>query len=73
MDIVDVDARSVIGNTWQRCESTFSHRNVESVASDASGHSLVTVLTRNKRIVPVCIPTDMKLAPRAATPDHKKK
>ena len=55
LDIVEVDARSVIGNTWQRCESTFSHRKDDIVASAAaSGHSLVTtVLTRNKRMVPV--------------------
>ena len=63
---VDVDAKSVIGKTWHRWESTFSHRNEDIVfassttaAASEDSPDVEDVVTRKRRIVPVWIPTEM--------------
>ena len=54
--IVVVEARSVMAWTWQRC-----------VSASEQTKFFVSDVTSNKRIVPLWMPTAMKLNPRAAS------
>ena len=58
---VDVDAKSVIGNTWHLWESTCSQRKADIAAVSFTGGSsgVGTAATRNKSIVPVWIPIEI--------------